>query len=139
MTVRLLIVDDEEEIRNMLARHFMLMDYTVETAGNGREALDVLNSKRVDIVITDILMPEMNGIELLEYIHEDLPMVHAIVITGYVTLENALACMRLGARSFIFKPIQDLTELEEAVTSSEKALRTWQTKLRQLRGMKPGK
>ena len=138
MSVRILIVDDEEEIRNMLDRHFSLMDYTVETAGNGKEALDVLNNKRIDIVITDILMPEMNGIELLEYLHDDLPMVHAIVITGYVTLENALACMRLGARSFIFKPLQDLEELEEAVKASEKALRTWQAKLRQLRGMKPG-
>ena len=137
MSVHILIVDDEEEIRGMLERHFTLLDYEVETAGNGKEAIEVLNRKRIDIVITDLLMPGMNGIELLEFIHEDSPMIHTIAITGYVTLENALSCMRLGADTIIFKPLEDLTELESAVRTVEDKMMVWQRKLRELRGLKP--
>ena len=136
MAINLLVVDDEESISDMLARHFTLMDYDVTTASNGKEALEVLSRKRIDIVITDILMPEMNGIEFLERLRIDSPMVCAIVITGYVTLENALNCMQLGAENFIFKPLEDLTELEEAVKKAELRLKTWQRKLRELRGLK---
>lgn len=137
MSINILVVDDEKEIREMLSRHFRMQEYTVDVAGNGKEALDVLAEKRIDIVITDIMMPGMNGIELLEHIKNDAPMIHVVVITGYVTLENALSCMRLGAESFIFKPLEDLTELEEAVAMAEKSMLTWQKKLRELRGMKP--
>lgn len=136
MSINLLIVDDEEEIREMLARHFTLLDYNVETACHGKEAISILERKRVDIIITDLLMPEMSGIELLEYLKEEAPMVHAIAITGYVTLENALSCMRLGADTIVFKPLEDLTELEEAVKAAENKMKVWQSKLRELRGMR---
>ncbi len=134
--IHLLIVDDEKEIREMLARHFRLNDYTVLLAENGRQAVEVLERERIDILITDLLMPEMSGIELLEYVREESPMIHAIAITGYVTLENALSCMRLGADTIIFKPLEDLSELEAAVQAAERDLHTWQTKLRELRGMR---
>ena len=137
MSVNILIVDDEEEIRGMLERHFTILDYDVVTAGNGKEAIDILSAKRIDIVITDLLMPEMNGIELLEFIHEDSPMIHTIAITGYVTLENALSCMRLGADTIIFKPLEDLEELEKAVRTVEDKMKVWQMKLRELRGLRP--
>jgi len=139
MSVNILVVDDEEDIRNMLNRHLSLLDYMVETAANGKEAVELLQRKRIDIVITDLLMPEMNGIELLEFIHEDSPMIHTIAITGYVTLDNALSCMRLGADNIIFKPLEDLTELEDSVKSVEGKMKIWQKKLRELRGMKPSK
>jgi YesN/AraC family two-component response regulator len=134
--IHLLIVDDEKEIREMLARHFRLNDYVVHMAENGRLAIEVLERERIDILITDLLMPEMSGIELLEYVREEAPMIHAIAITGYVTLENALSCMRLGADTIVFKPLEDLSELETAVQAAEKDLLLWQTKLRELRGMR---
>ncbi|CAM2007463.1 response regulator [Acanthopleuribacter pedis] len=137
MSLNLLIVDDEAEIRNLLARHFTLLDYTVATAENGKAAVEILENSRIDAVITDILMPEMDGIGLLGYLRDQLPMVRTIVITGYITLDNALACMRLRAEAFVFKPIEDLTELEEAIGQIEKRLKTWQRKLRELRGMRP--
>ena len=137
MSVNLLVVDDETEIREMLQRHFTLLDYNVLTAPNGKEAMAVIKQKRIDIVITDLLMPEMSGVDLLEFIHEDNPMIHTIAITGYVTLENALSCMRLGADTIIFKPLEDLTELEEAVRGVEAKMMNWQKKLRELRGMRP--
>jgi CheY-like chemotaxis protein len=137
MKIRLLVVDDEADIREMLARHFRFLGLDVFTAANGRAALDILRAEKIDIVISDIMMPEMNGIELLRALRAEYPMVHSIMITGYVTLDNALACMRLGADTLIFKPIEDLKQLEDAVENSVHALRHWVDLLKQLQTMKP--
>lgn len=139
MSVNLLIVDDESEILEMLSRHFRLLGYQVDTAENGVKALSLLASKRIDIMITDILMPEMSGSELLERVNQEYPMMKTIVITGYVNLENALAVMRNGADTIIFKPLEEMNELEEAVRDAERFIQNWKVKLRQLRGLKPGK
>jgi DNA-binding NtrC family response regulator len=132
----LLIVDDEIEIREMLSRHFRLQKFNVELAGNGREALAILEQKRIDIVISDIMMPEMGGVELLRSIRQHYSMVRVIMITGYVTLENALACMRVGAQSCVFKPFADFDELDEEIGLAMTWLYKWQDKLRTLQGMK---
>ena len=137
MSAHLLIVDDEAEIREMLSRHFRLLGYEVDLAGNGREALEVLAVKRVEIVISDIMMPELDGVALLQEIRSHYPMVRVIMITGYVTLDNALACMRNQADTCVFKPLNDLTELDQAVQRALDGLKRWQRKLRDLQGMKP--
>lgn len=134
---RILVVDDEEEIRKTLSRHFQFEGYDVETAADGVEALEVLSKKRLEVVISDIMMPRMNGIDLLREIQKQYPMIHVIIITGYVTMENLLAALRHGADTCIFKPIEDMIELEEAVARAVEHLRTWQRKLKEIRGMKP--
>ncbi len=137
MKGRLLVVDDEAELREMLVRHFRLMGYSAEQAGNGCEALEVLARCRIDVVISDIRMPEMDGVALLREVRRQYPMIRVIMITGYVTLENALACMRNQADTCIFKPIQDMAELEQAVESALESLARWNRKFRELQGMKP--
>lgn len=137
MKGRLLIVDDELEIREMLSRHFRMLGHQVELAGNGLEALEVLARERIDVVISDIRMPEMDGVALLREIRRQYPMVRTIMVTGYVTLENALACMRNQADTCIFKPLNDLGELEGAVDDALNRLSRWKTKFRELQGMKP--
>ncbi len=132
----ILIVDDEEEIRKSLSRHFQFDGYDVVTAENGVEALKIMGKRRLEVVITDVMMPKMNGVELLEEIRKQYPMTHVIVITGYVTMDNLLAAMQFGADTCIFKPIHDMTELENAVTRAIEQLNTWQEKLRELKGMK---
>lgn len=133
----LLIVDDESEIREMLARHFQILGYRTATASNGKEALEYLSVNKTDVVISDILMPEIDGVELLKQIRSEYPMVHVIMITGYVTLENALSCMRYQADTCIFKPLEDLSELENAVKNAFQAIDTWKLKFKELQGMKP--
>lgn len=133
---KILIVDDEEEIRNSLSRHFEFDGYEIETASNGVKALEILEKKRVEVVITDIMMPEMNGVELLKQIRNDYPMTHAIVITGYVTMENLLAALRYGADTCIFKPLEDMAELDDSVKKAVEDLKKWQQKLKELKGMK---
>jgi CheY-like chemotaxis protein len=82
------------------------------------------------------MMPEMNGIELLCRIRAEYPMTRVIMITGYVTLENALACLRNNADTCIFKPLSDLEELDTAVAAAVAYLDNWKRKLAELRGMK---
>lgn len=134
---RLLVVDDEEQIRHMLKRHFKFLGYEVEEAQDGLLALDLMNEKRFEVVITDISMPNMNGIDLLRSIRKGFPMTHCIMITGYVTMENILCCMRLGADTCIYKPIEDMAELENAVNRAVDHLKNWQSKLKELIKMKP--
>jgi CheY-like chemotaxis protein len=134
---RLLIVDDEPEICEMLSRHFRYIGFHVDTASDGIEALEKLAKARTEVIISDIVMPQMDGVELLRTIQQQYPMIHTIMITGYVTLENALACMRHGADTCVFKPLEDLTELEEAVEFAVGRLKRWHEKLRMLQAMNP--
>ena len=137
MKAKLLIVDDEADIVAMLARHFKMMDYQVITAPSATDALVIMAEQRIDILISDIQMPAMDGVALLREVSRQYPMVRVIMMTGYVTLENALACMRLHADTCIFKPLNDLGELDSAVAQAVKTLDMWKTKLHQLQGMKP--
>ncbi len=136
MKARILIVDDEENICKTLARHFQYLDYEVQTACNGIRALAIMDESKFEVVISDIRMPEMDGVELLQKIRQDFPMTRVIMMTGYVTMENALACLRFNADTCIFKPIEDLSELENAVDSAVNYLQHWQVKLKMLREMK---
>jgi len=136
MAKKLLIVDDEVEIREMLSRHFKFLGYNTSIASNGQEAMNYLGENKVDIIITDIMMPVMDGVTLLKTIRKEYPMVQVIMITGYVSLDNALSCMRAQASTCIFKPLEDLTELEEAVEKAFQTIEMWKRKFKELRGLK---
>lgn len=133
----ILVVDDEKSIRDMLSRHFRFLGYDVDTSENGKDALAQMALKRYLVVISDINMPVMDGTELLHRIRSEYPMTHVIMITGYVTMENVLSCMRHGADTCIFKPIEDMSELENAVETAVGQLNRWQEKLKALIKMKP--
>jgi len=137
MGARLLIVDDEPEIREMLCRHFEYLDYEVDSAADGLEALEKLRTARTEVVISDIVMRGMDGVDLLRAIRKQYPMTHVIMMTGHVTLDNALSCMRHGADTCVFKPLTDLGELEAAVDMAVADLRHWQEKFRALQAMSP--
>ena len=137
MKARLLIVDDEAEIRDMLSRHFRYLGFQVDTACDGVEAMKKLARARTEVVISDIVVPRMDGVELLRTARQQYPMIRFIMITGYVTMENALACMRHGADTCVFKPLEDLVELEEAVEFAVVWLKQWQKKLKMLQEMNP--
>ncbi len=135
MNAKLLIVDDEPDIRNSLSRRYKLKGYEVETADGGQSALALLEQKPFQVVISDIKMPGIDGIELLRRIRIEYPMTRVIMMTGYVTLENGLACLRHGADTCIFKPLEDLGEMDEAINKAECYLQHWEKKLLQLKGM----
>ena len=136
MKGNLLVVDDEAEIREMLKKHFSFKDYQVFTAENGQDALVLLDNTKIDIVISDIVMPIIDGVELLRSIRQEYPMIRVIMITGYVTMNNLLECMQLQADTVVYKPFKKLEELDKAVDTAQQYLAIWQKKLLELQGMK---
>jgi DNA-binding NtrC family response regulator len=110
----LLIVDDEQNIRRVLQAMFMKDGYQVLVAENGRRALEVAGQNRVDVLVTDLIMPDMNGVELLQKIKAAHPAVVAIMITAYATIKTCVDAMRFGASDYITKPF-DMDEIRAVV------------------------
>ena len=107
---KILVIDDERAIRNTLKEILEMESHEVETAENGRIALDKAKQQQYDIIFSDIKMPEMDGMELLTALREaeiDSPVV---MISGHGTIETAVECIKKGAFDFIIKPI-DLNRL----------------------------
>lgn len=120
-TTTVLIVDDEESIRNILSRYLSLKGYAVVTAKDGSEAIKLLQSQSVDLVLTDLMMPNVNGRELLQNMATLFPEIPKIVLSGYGTNEDILVALKTGAYDFIQKPLTDFEILDKAV---ERAIET---------------
>ncbi len=106
MTARILIVDDEEIIRESLYYILEKEGHEVETAKDGLEALQKIEKQPFDIVITDLEMPEVKGIELLEKVQQLTPEAFVLIITAYASIETAVAALRKGASDYIIKPLE---------------------------------
>jgi DNA-binding response OmpR family regulator len=115
---KILIVDDEQGIRELLASEFSRLAYSVSCASNGEEALTRIENERFDIIISDMKMPKLSGLELLKKVKAAHPATEVIIITGYATIENALEVMKAGAYDFVQKPFN----IEELVLVTERAL-----------------
>ncbi|MFP4483609.1 MAG: response regulator [Spirochaetaceae bacterium] len=105
----LLIVEDEEPIRNKMRANVAWEKHgigAVYEAGDGSEALELLNSKPIDIVVTDIQMPNTGGIALVEHLKERRPETRVVVISGYAEFEYAQALLKLGVEDYILKPFR---------------------------------
>ncbi len=103
-TARILVVDDEKVICAGLEKILGEAGYEVHTTLSAKRALEILKEGPVDIVITDLKMPEVSGMELLRIIREMYPHITVIVITGYSTVETAIEAMKLGALDYLPKP-----------------------------------
>ncbi len=111
---RILVVDDEENARIGLSKLLAQEGYEVESVGNGLEALEFLGRKKVNLVISDINMPEMNGIAFLKELSRHHPEMAVIMITAYGGVESYLEAMNLGAFEYIHKPVK-LDELKSVM------------------------
>lgn len=102
----ILIVDDEKVLRESLASLMEDEGFEVLQAGNGREALDVVMARPVDLILSDVRMPEMDGEALLARLVQVAPETPVIMMTAYGAVESAVAAMRTGARDYLLKPVQ---------------------------------
>lgn len=112
---RILLVDDEENARTALAKILSREEYEVISAGNGFEALELLKNSLVDLVITDINMPEMNGMFFLREINRLYPGINVIMVTAYGEVESYIEAMNLGAFEYINKPVR-INELKKIIS-----------------------
>lgn len=103
-TAHVLVVDDEGAIRYSVSKTLQRVGYTVNEASTGEEALEVMKKERFDVVLTDIRMPGLTGVELLKRIKEVSPDAIVILMTGYASLGTAVEALRLGAHDYLIKP-----------------------------------
>lgn len=103
----IMLIDDEEDIREVLGISLSDMGYDVITAGNGNDALTLILREEPQIILTDIKMPDMNGIELLRRIKQLNPDIEVIMITGHGDMDLAIRSLKYEATDFITKPIND--------------------------------
>jgi DNA-binding NtrC family response regulator len=117
MKPSILIVDDEKSVRDNLAK-YLSSDYIAYTAANGQEAIRKLaENSDIEVVLSDMKMPEMDGLELLEKVQGDSRDLVVILITGFSTIESAVDAMRRGAYDYLTKPI-DLNKLEITIKNA---------------------
>lgn len=116
--VRILVVDDEEMLCDMLFDVLSQAGYTVKTARDGNDAIAQIENEPFEIVITDLKMPGMSGLELLQRVQKINPDICVLIITTYSTVESAVNAMKLGAYDYICKPF----ELDEIKVIIERAV-----------------
>jgi putative two-component system response regulator len=109
MTV--LVIDDESIIRQVFSYYLEDREYSVMTAENGILGMEVFDREKPDIVLTDLRMPQADGLEVLAHIREQAPETPVVVISGANSLDDAVQALRLGAWDYLIKPVQDLNLL----------------------------
>ncbi len=106
MRSHILIVDDEIDILELMQELFESKGYSAVSATNGLEALNIIKNQEPDLVLTDIRMPEMDGMQLLQIITKEHPTIPVIMVTAHGTIETAVEAMKLGAKDYILKPLR---------------------------------
>jgi DNA-binding NtrC family response regulator len=101
---RILIVDDDENIIKTLATILNDQDYSVDTATTGSEAISKTQKNQYDLMLIDIRLPDMEGVDLLNKINDTEPKIRKIIMTGFPTLQNAVTAVNKGADAYIIKP-----------------------------------
>jgi diguanylate cyclase (GGDEF)-like protein len=112
--IRILIVDDDPLVLDLLGLSIESFGFEYAAANNGREAIAILQKKEFDIVITDMMMPEVDGMQLLEHVKRNHPRTDVIVVTGYTGTFSYMDVIRAGASDFISKPF-NTDELEAKI------------------------
>ncbi|NDY72755.1 response regulator [Desulfobacter hydrogenophilus] len=117
--VKILIVDDEKDFVEMFSLRLTRQGEKVSAVYSGQEALDLLEKTKIDVVILDIRMPGMDGIETLKKIKASYPLVEVILLTGHGSTETAVEGMKEGAFDYLMKPA-DFDDISEKLTNAWK-------------------
>src|SRR5690606_376503 len=107
---RVLIVDDEPSLRRTLARLLLSRGMQVLTADDGAAAIDLLERERVDVALVDLMMPKVNGFELLEHVKHKHVGVEVVIMTAFADVDTAVKTVRAGAYHFLTKPFRSNDE-----------------------------
>ncbi len=125
-----LVVDDEQEFRDLTVKRLEKRGLKVEGAESGQRALEILEHSRTDVVLLDVKMPGMNGIETLRQIRILRPLVEVVLLTGHASVDSGIEGMKLGAFDYLMKPIE-LEPLLEKLADAYERKRLHQEKIDQ--------
>jgi len=118
MSEKVLIIDDEQEFTEALAERMTNRGMDVSTSSSAIEGLKSVEEKSFDVVVLDLQMPEMDGIETLKILKKKNPELQVILLTGHATVEKGIEAMKLGAMDLLEKPA-DLTTLTEKIKKAQ--------------------
>lgn len=127
---RVLVVDDEEDVVVALEEFLCLEGYEVYSTTSPIKALEMIKKQKYHIVVADIVMPELDGIEFLLRVKEYDALTQVIMMTGYSTMDTTMRCLEAGASDYILKPFKDLAQLAELIKISEDKLKRWWDNMR---------
>ncbi|WP_339608998.1 sigma-54 dependent transcriptional regulator [uncultured Planktosalinus sp.] len=113
----ILLVDDDYDLLEVLQRNLTALDYHSYKAQSVTDALEILSNSKIDLLVTDLQMPGINGLELVKYVSEHYPKIPVLVITGYPSVDGAVDAMRSGAIDYLVKPFTK-DELSRAISKS---------------------
>ena len=115
---RVLIIDDSKSVLKALEDAFSTSDFQINSTSNPLTAYEMIENEHFDIVVSDIMMPEMDGLTLLRKIKSFNGMIQVIMITGYITINNTLNAFRYGANDIFFKPFDDVADIVRAAEAA---------------------
>lgn len=116
--ISVLLVDDDTILRESIAAYLEDTGYQIQEAGNGRIALEMFRQQRPDIILLDLRMPDMDGMELLPILVEEAPEMPVLIVSGMGTMDDSIYALRLGAWDYITKPIHDFEFLDHAMNKA---------------------
>lgn len=115
--IKVVIIDDEQRFLKTTQTLLEKEGYQVITANDGQAGLDILKAKAADVVVLDVKMPGMDGIEVLRHIKSDHPLVEVLMLTGHATMESAIDGLKLGAFDYLTKPC-DIPVLKQKILAA---------------------
>jgi two-component system response regulator HydG len=124
-SVKLLVVDDSPDTRELLERNLSSQGYIVLTAADVAQALNILGKIQIDIVITDLKLPGVSGLDLVRHVRENLKDTEVVMITGYPSVEGAVAAVKSGAEEYLAKPFTK----EELIATVRRVMEKLKTRL----------
>ncbi|MDH5806814.1 MAG: response regulator [Candidatus Methanomethylicaceae archaeon] len=143
MKGRILVIDDDPDIREGISEVLRNSGYEVDAVETATEAIKKSEENAYHIAFIDIVLPDMNGIEVLKKLKDRIPKTRKVIITGYATLENAVEALNLGANAYLIKPVKPediikitekmMKEIEEEITmTQEKIIKFIETRVKML-------
>jgi DNA-binding NtrC family response regulator len=118
LKTRILLVDDEDEFITALGQRLQARNLKVMTATTGERAIEIVDSQEIDVIILDLAMPGMDGLEVLRRIKSVHPEAEIIMLTGHATIGTSVEAMKLGAEDFLEKPV-DMKELLDKIQEAK--------------------
>jgi DNA-binding NtrC family response regulator len=129
-SIEVLLVDDEKDFVETLAKRLRTRDFTVDYSLSGDEAIKWLEKNQADVVVLDVRMPGIDGVEALREIKRMRPLIEVIMLTGHATVETAIEGMKLGAYDYLMKPT-DMNDLVDKIKKAEARKREQEDRIRQ--------
>jgi CheY-like chemotaxis protein len=131
-----LVIDDDPVVREVAVRRLRVRGHQVTAVGDGLAALAEAAGRRLEIVIVDLEMPGMGGLEVIRRLREEQPLARVVVMTSHVALDTVLACLKEGAMTFVGKPLGDCADLDAAVDHAAWVINHWKTQLARVARMR---